>query len=382
MEHRRPARRPGSRWRSTTSAPATRRCRACSSSSFDVVKLDRRHARRGPRRPARRSRSLRAVVDLASACAPTSSPRASRPRTSSSSWSPPASTTRRASSSGMPLRAEELTPLLRRHLVRRRAARGRQPARRDHRRAAPPAVDGGPVLLASCLAWPSPSRSSLTLARRSAARSTRSRRRPTTRARSATAPGFRTGCARSAVATGAARSSPSTGQQTGLAPLTRWSPSPLTRAGRIWAPPRSPPEPPSPPRRGSACSCSALPARSAPVPAGRRGRRRPGVDRQGRRSGVRGPLDARGLDRPGREGGRRRPRPGARVRRLDRLGARRRAVQHAPRPRDLPPGAGAAGAACRAAAPVLLLDVGANVTCRPEHLVQFAHMGSAFAVRR
>lgn len=29
--------------------------------------------------------------------------------------------------------------------------------------------------------------------------------------------------------------------------------------------------------------------------------------------------------------------------------------------------------------PVVLLDVGANVTCRPEHLVQFAHMGSAFA---
>ena len=29
--------------------------------------------------------------------------------------------------------------------------------------------------------------------------------------------------------------------------------------------------------------------------------------------------------------------------------------------------------------PVLLLDVGANVTCRPEHLIQFAHMGSAFA---
>lgn len=30
-------------------------------------------------------------------------------------------------------------------------------------------------------------------------------------------------------------------------------------------------------------------------------------------------------------------------------------------------------------APVLLLDVGANVECRPEHLVQFAHMGSAFS---
>src|SRR5579862_3679696 len=29
--------------------------------------------------------------------------------------------------------------------------------------------------------------------------------------------------------------------------------------------------------------------------------------------------------------------------------------------------------------PLLLLDVGANVACRPEHLVQFAHMGSAFA---
>jgi glycerol-3-phosphate acyltransferase PlsX len=31
------------------------------------------------------------------------------------------------------------------------------------------------------------------------------------------------------------------------------------------------------------------------------------------------------------------------------------------------------------AQPVLLLDVGANVTCRPEHMIQFAHMGSAFA---
>ena len=31
------------------------------------------------------------------------------------------------------------------------------------------------------------------------------------------------------------------------------------------------------------------------------------------------------------------------------------------------------------ASPVLLLDVGANVSCRPEHMVQFAHMGSAFA---
>jgi len=29
--------------------------------------------------------------------------------------------------------------------------------------------------------------------------------------------------------------------------------------------------------------------------------------------------------------------------------------------------------------PLILLDVGANVSCRPEHLIQFAHMGSAFA---
>jgi glycerol-3-phosphate acyltransferase PlsX len=31
------------------------------------------------------------------------------------------------------------------------------------------------------------------------------------------------------------------------------------------------------------------------------------------------------------------------------------------------------------AKPILLVDVGANVTCRPEHLVQFAYMGSGFA---
>ena len=31
------------------------------------------------------------------------------------------------------------------------------------------------------------------------------------------------------------------------------------------------------------------------------------------------------------------------------------------------------------AGPLTLVDVGANVSCRPEHLVQFAHMGSAFA---
>ncbi len=72
--------------------------------------------------------------------------------------------------------------------------------------------------------------------------------------------------------------------------------------------------------------------------------------------------------------------PGAGLRRLDRLGAGRRAVQHAPRPRDLPSRAGPAGPV-PGGRPVMLLDVGANVTCRPEHLVQFAHMGSAFSRR-
>ena len=33
-------------------------------------------------------------------------------------------------------------------------------------------------------------------------------------------------------------------------------------------------------------------------------------------------------------------------------------------------------------APVLFLDVGANAEVRPEHLVQFAFMGAAFAARR
>ncbi len=32
-----------------------------------------------------------------------------------------------------------------------------------------------------------------------------------------------------------------------------------------------------------------------------------------------------------------------------------------------------------AGAPVILLDVGANADCRPEHLVQFGHMGAAYA---
>ena len=62
--------------------------------------------------------------------------------------------------------------------------------------------------------------------------------------------------------------------------------------------------------------------------------------------------------------------PGPRLLRACRTSRRRRGIYRPalalpiPRPDDRP---------------VLVLDVGANVSCRPEHLVQFAHMGSAFA---
>ena len=101
------------------------------------------------------------------------------------------------------------------------------------------------------------------------------------------------------------------------------------------------------------------------VPDGRRGRRRAGVDRQGRRSRARGPRDPRRLDRPGRA--RRSPRASA-----DALvsggstGAALAAgaVQHAsaraastgPRSRCRCPS--------RARPVILLLDVGANVEVR------------------
>ena len=69
-----------------------------------------------------------------------------------------------------------------------------------------PTRDGAPARLLA--PWPSPSRSSHTPAPRSAARLTRSRRRRTTPARSATARGFPTACARCAAATTAVRYSP------------------------------------------------------------------------------------------------------------------------------------------------------------------------------
>ena len=100
-------------------------------------------------------------------------------------------------------------------------------------------------------------------------------------------------------------------------------------------------------------------------------------DRRPRGAGARGALEAGRLDRPGRARGGRRPRRRARLGRQHRPDARRRdaarasacAGVHRPALAVLLPIPGG---------PVLLLDAGANVEVRPEHLVQFAYMGAAF----
>ena len=147
-----------------------------------------------------------------------------------------------------------------------------------------------------------------------------------------------------------------------LAPAMTTSRSRSTPTAPTSVPPRSP--------RGAAlaagaaacaCCCSARPTRSAPVGRRRRGRRRAGLDRQGRRPGARRARDARRLDRAGRAGRRRRASADALVsRRLDRRRARRRRCSTS--------SARAASTGrrwrcrCRSpGAPVLLLDVGANV---------------------
>ena len=111
----------------------------------------------------------------------------------------------------------------------------------------------------------------------------------------------------------------------------------------------------------------------------RRGRRRPDLDRQGRRA-----RSARCASTPDAS-----IVQAARAVAVGRL--RRAAWPAAPRaPRSRPgcstsSGRGASTArrsrpAARCPAhPVTLVDVGANVECRPEHLVQFAHMGAALA---
>ena len=127
----------------------------------------------------------------------------------------------------------------------------------------------------------------------------------------------------------------------------RWSRSPWTQAGRISAPAKSLQAQRARPLTGIGVLLFGPAAEIGSVPERCRGGRRAGLDREGRRSRVRRALDAGGLDRAGRAGGRRGPRRRARLRRLDGLGARGRPVQHAPRPRHLPPRAGAPGADAR-----------------------------------
>ena len=150
----------------------------------------------------------------------------------------------------------------------------------------------------------------------------------------------------------------------------------VDRAGRTWAP--------------EVGARAALPARTGPRvilsgPAPEIGVVPPGVevvdpglDRQGCRPSVRRSLHSRGFDRAGRQGGRGRARAGA--------GWGARPARPSPRrpfnirrDRGIHRPALALPLPVPAAPPVLSLDVGANVTCRPEHLVEFAHMGSAFA---
>ena len=229
--------------------------------------------------------------------------------------------------------------------------------------------------------WPSRSRSSRTRAPTSAARSTRSPRRRSTPARSATSRAVRTACARTAGSTAGARSSH---VHEHARPRSRATDRPGHRRGRRErGRPRS--------RRGRA-----------------RGRRR---RRRGRR--ARAAVRARRRDRR-----RRRGRRGDRRAGLDRQGPPTRRARCARTPdasivarraRPSPTGeadalvsGGSTGAALAAVAvplqararastgrrwrslvpvpgaPFLLLDAGANVEVRPEHLVQFAHMGAAF----
>ena len=169
-----------------------------------------------------------------------------------------------------------------------------------------------------------------------------------------------------------------TGEHDGLTPPVRWSPSPLTRAGRTWAPPRSP----LGRRTAAAAGCGVIlfgPAREiGPVPGG--------VEV------VDAPVSiAKAAD------------PAFAVRSTPEASIVQAAKAVADGRAQALVSGGSTGSALAAglfnlrrdrgiyrpalalpvpmpgAAPVLLLDVGANVTCRPEHLVQFAHMGSAFA---
>ena len=151
-----------------------------------------------------------------------------------------------------------------------------------------------------------------------------------------------------------------------------------TRTGPTSAPLRSRAAPRSPPQGGVRVLLfgPAPRDRRAPAPASRSSTRR---SRSPRPPTPRAPCartpDASIVQR--RRGRRRRARRRARLRRLHRRRARRLAVPLQAR------AAASTGPALAIVVPVpgapfLLLDAGANVEVRPEHLVQFAHMGAAF----
>ena len=265
----------------------------------------------------------------------------------------------------------------------RRAVRGlrRRPERRGPR--APPRAgtrrplgeaseSGSTLTLLPSRAWPFPSRSSPIRAQPSAAQPTRSAPRPQTRAPSATARACRTACARSAVATRGAvvadrlaaqlrRRSPmvtvavdGNGADLGPAEVARGASPAAQRRARAAV--RS---------RADSSVADGVELIDAPV------------------SIAKAPDPAYAVDTPE-----------ASIVQAARAVATavHRRSSRADRPARRSPRASSTSSATAAstvrrwhfrsrarARPVLLLDVGANVTCRPEHLVQFAHMGSAFA---
>ena len=132
------------------------------------------------------------------------------------------------------------------------------------------------------------------------------------------------------------------------------------------------------PRAASACCCSGPPARSATGADGRRGVDAPVSIAKAADPARAVRAHARGLDR-------RAPSRAVADGEADALvsggstgAALAASLFRFKRARGRPP-AGAGDRSCPVpGAPFLLLDAGANVEVRPEHLVQFAHMGAAF----
>ena len=249
----------------------------------------------------------------------------------------------------------------------------------------PRSTSAGRLRYPSRRPWPSRSRSSRTRARTSAARRTRSPRRRSTRARSATSRAARTACARTAASTPVARSCTCT--TTTITTTTTSAAAAVPGSSRS----RSTPTAPTPARPRS---------RAAPRSAAARGRARAAVRAGRARSApadgveiVDAPVSIAKARRSRRARCARRPtprscRPSQAV--ADGRAPTRSSPAARPAPRSPPalfhvkrargvhrPGARGAGAGARRARSCCS-TAGANVEVRPEHLVQFAHMGAAF----